>query len=267
MSVEADSFYYVDARSSGTTDRAREMVGGFFRRWREARAEAAAKHAEFERLFDDFLRETAPLVPKNSSHPKAALYRHAWKRACVLGIIYQQRSDELLAGRFREFETHAAKRYFEAAPKGLYGKAPLQFGEKTGARLLEFEKRRLFPSDEKRPRPLACIYIGECENERVYVGQTVGAPESRWVQHRFGGTGPFKTGALYVRWKVVEGESDLSKLDERESYYIGLYDANKNGYNDTMGNDWQAYERGCAERYKNNTVLNHPVGNTELHIS
>ncbi len=229
------------------------MIDGFFKRWRDARADAAVKRAEFDRIFEDFLRETAPLVPQDSKHPKAALYRHAWKRAAILGIIYQQRLDDLLAARFKEFETRAATRYFKVAPDGLYGKAPLRMSEKTGTHILEFEKQRLFPTEGRpaRARPLACIYIGTCEQGHVYVGQTVGAPESRWVQHRFGGTGPFKKGALYVKWKVIEGEVDPSILDERESYYIGLYDANKNGYNDTIGNNWQAYERGQAERNKN----------------
>ncbi len=249
-------------------DGGKEMIEGFFKRWRAARADAAAKRAEFDRLFEDFLRETAPLVPQGSKHPKAALYRHAWKRASILGIIYRQRSDETLATRFQEFEKHAGERYFEVAPAGLYGKAPLRMSEKTGTRLLEFEKQRLFPREGKpsRVRPLACIYIGTCEKERVYVGQTVGAPESRWFQHRFGGTGPFKTGALYVKWKVIEGEIDPSELDERESFYIGLYDANKNGYNDTIGNNWQAYERGKAERNKN-AVQHQHRNNLKPHIS
>jgi hypothetical protein len=118
-------------------------------------------------------------------------------------------------------------------------------------RLLEIEMQRLFPSREnQRARPLACIYIGRCEQGRAYVGQTVGAPESRWVQHRFGGTGPFKKGEQYVRWEVIEGSIDPAKLDELESYYIGFFDANKNGYNDTQGNDWRAYQRGQADRLK-----------------
>ena len=40
----------------------------------------------------------------------------------------------------------------------------------------------------------------------------------------------------------------LSKLDEMESYCIGLYDALESGYNENRGNDSEAYERGCAER-------------------
>jgi hypothetical protein len=86
------------------------------------------------------------------------------------------------------------------------------------------------------------------------VGQTVGPPEYRWVRHRLGSTGPFKKGKQYVEWKVVEGPIDPGKLDERESYYIGLYNADKEGYNDTRGNDWQAYERGQAEREKLDTL-------------
>ena len=230
------------------------MTAGFFKRWRDARAEAAAKRAELQSLFESFLRETEPLVPQGSKHPKAALFRHAWKRAAILGIIYQRRSDQTLTAQFQELEKLAGKRYFEVAPDGLYGKAPLAMGEKTGTRLLETEMQRLFPTEgnQQRIRPLACIYIGTCEQGRVYVGQTVGPPESRWVQHRFGGTGPFKKGELYVEWKVVEGGIDPAKLNERESYYIGLYNANKDGYNDTGGNDWKAYERGQTERNRLN---------------
>ena len=47
---------------------------------------------------------------------------------------------------------------------------------------------------------------------------------------------------------MVEGEIDPAKLDERESYYIGFYNADKEGYNDSKGNDWKAYERGRGER-------------------
>ncbi len=229
------------------------VPAGFFQRWRAARAEAAKEHAEFKILFDSFLLETKPFVPQGSKHPKAALYRHAWKRAAILGIIYQQRADQLRINQFKKFEETSAKRYFEVAPSGPYGKAPLVLGEKAANRLLEMEKQRLFPTEEKqqRIRPLACIYIGTCEQGRVYVGQTVGAPESRWVQHRFGGTGPFKKGELYVIWKVVEGEIHPSRLDERESYYIGFYNAKDEGYNETIGNDWRAYQRGCEDRRVN----------------
>jgi hypothetical protein len=221
---------------------------GLLNRWRADRAEAAAKRADILGRFEAFVTETKPIV-EESKHPKAALYRHAWKRASVLGIIYQRMADSERAGHFREFEKLAAERYFEVAPETLYGKAPLRMGAKTATRLLEIEMQRLFPRQEKqRARPLACIYIGTCSEGRVYVGQTVAAPESRWVQHRFGGTGPFKQGVQYVEWRVIEGGIDPAKLDERESYYIGLFDAHKNGYNETQGNDWRAYQRGLADR-------------------
>jgi len=126
------------------------MITGFFKRWRDARAEAAAKRAELQSRFEAFLRETEPLVSQGSNHPKAALYRHAWKRAAVLGCIFEQRSDQRLTIQFKEFEKLAGERYFEAAPETLYGKAPLKMGEKTVTRLLEFEKQRLFPTGGKQ---------------------------------------------------------------------------------------------------------------------
>jgi hypothetical protein len=228
------------------------MVVGFFKRWRNARAEAAAKRAELLRNFELFLRETEPFVPQASKHPKAAMYRHAWKRAAVLGFIYQQKSDQIRSEQFKEFEMLAGERYFAVAPETLYGKPPLKMGEKTVTRLLEFETQRLFPAEGKRLRirPLACNYIGTCEKGRVYIGQTVGQPEARGLQHRVGGTGPFKKGAQYVEWRTLEGLVEPAKLNERESYYIGFYNADNEGYNDTKGNDWKAYERGQADRLK-----------------
>jgi hypothetical protein len=76
------------------------------------------------------------------------------------------------------------------------------------------------------------------------VGQTLEAPERRWIQHRAEGTGPFKRGAQYVEWKVIRGEVQPAKLNELESYYIGLFNAYENGHNDNRGNDSMAYERG-----------------------
>jgi hypothetical protein len=223
-------------------------IRGIIKRWRHTRAEAAAKRSELEQLFESFLHETEPPSPQAPKHPKAALYRHAWKRAAVLEIIYQQKADQSLAIQFRDFQQLASSRYYKVAPDGPFGKVKLVMGEKAAARLLEFEIQRLSPIKGKQASPLACIYAGICEQGRVYVGQTVGAPEARWVQHRFGRTGPFKGEQQYVEWKVVEGAIDPAKLDERESYYIGFYAADTEGYNATRGNDWRAYERGQAER-------------------
>ena len=155
------------------------MIVRFYKRWRNDRAQAAAKRAELQRAFEVFLRETEPFMPPGSKHPRAALYRHAWKRAAVLGFIYQHPSDQNLDAQFKDFEKLAGERYFEAASETLYGKAPLQMGEKVMTRLLEFEMQRLFPAEGNRARArrLACIYIGKCEKGRVYIGQTVVDPE------------------------------------------------------------------------------------------
>jgi len=224
----------------------------WLKRWRDARAKAAAERARVRALFESFLIQTKRLVPRAPKYPDAALYRHAWKRAVVLEILYQGQSDETRASLYREFQKLAAGRYYRVAPVGPYGKVRLRMEGAAATRLLEAETRVLSPSapKTKRHRPLACIYIGTCEAGRVYVGQTVEAPERRWIQHRAQGSGPFKNGAQWVDWKVIEGAIPLAKLDERESYFIGFFDAFQNGYNDTRGNDWAAYERGCDSRSK-----------------
>ena len=228
------------------------MIAGLFKRWREARAEAAAKRVHLQSLFESFLLETQPLVPRAPKHREAALYRHAWKRAAVLEVLHQRRSDQSRTSLFREFQKLAAERYYRVAPVGPYGPITLRMETKAATLLLEVEIQRLSPTRRKQllSRPLACIYIGKCEEGRVYVGQTAEAPERRWIQHRAEGTGPFKKETQYVEWKVVEGTVAPAKLNERESYCIGLYDAYEKGYNDTRGNDWKAYERGPAERQR-----------------
>ena len=232
------------------------MIAGLFKRWREAKAEAAAERARLQSLFESFLRETQPLVPRAPKHREAALYRHAWKRAAVLEVLHQRRSDQSRTSLFREFQQLAAERYYRVAPVGPYGPITLRMETKAATRLLEVEIQRLSPTRRKQllARPLACIYIGKCEEGRVYVGQTTEAPERRWIQHRAEGTGPFKKGAQYVDWKVVEGAVAPAKLNERESYCIGLYDACDKGYNDTRGNDWKAYERGQADRPRHSST-------------
>lgn len=228
------------------------MIGELFKRWRKARAEAAAERARVQRLFESFLHETQPLVPSAPKHQEAALYRHAWKRAAVLEVIHQRLSDQPRASLYKEFQKLATERYYRVAPVGPYGPIRLRMESEPATRLLQAEIQRLSPTRGKRQpsRPFACIYIGKCEKGRVYVGQTVEAPERRWIQHRAEGTGPFKNGAQYVEWKVIEGSVASARLDERESYCIGLYNAYENGYNDTRGNDWNAYERGRAERQR-----------------
>ena len=223
------------------------MLRDLLRSWREKRAEAAAQRQRVEGLFESFLNETRPFVRRAPKHPLATLYRHAWKRAAVLEILYQRTSDEAHASLYRAFRELAGERYSGVAPVGPYGPVRLRMEPKAAIRLLQKEAARMLPTQVQQ-RPLACIYIGRDEEGRVYVGQTVEAPEHRWIQHRAGGTGPFKKGAQYIEWRVIEGPVQPTKLDELESYNIGLYEAYERGHNDSRGNDWRAYDRGCADR-------------------
>lgn len=164
----------------------------------------------------------------------------------VLQLVDQCVPDPERATVFSELAYLAAKHYDEVAPDGPYGKVPLQMEPKAVARLLQKEIRRLRPLEPAPPRPLSCIYIGTDEHGKVYIGQTLDAPERRHMQHRSDHTGPFKNGATHISWRVIPVREEV--LDERESYYIGLYDACNNGYNENQGNVRQAYDRGCADR-------------------
>ena len=225
------------------------MIGRALKRWREARVHAKTERARVGLKFESFLNETKPYVPAAPKYPEAALFRHAWKRAAVLEIIYQRAADEPTAALYRGFQELASKQYYRVAPAGAYGTIPLRMEAKAATHLLQDETRRLAPpTAEQRQRIFACIYVGRDEEGRLYVGQTLEAPERRWVQHRADGTGPFKTGGQYAKWEVIHGEISPSKLDELESYYIGRFNTYEDGHNDNRGNDWTAYERGRADR-------------------
>ena len=71
----------------------------------------------------------------------------------------------------------------------------------------------------------------------MYIGKTVKEPESRWVQHRKMGTGPYKNGADYAEWKIVRGNLPQRKLDYRELYFIGYYNTYQEGYYEQGKND------------------------------
>lgn len=222
----------------------------FFRVLLAGGPKAYAKRERVERLFQSFVAETKPLVPKAPKHPEAALFRHAWKRSIALAEIHERKGGEEQIRLYREFRVLAAKQYFAHAPSTLYGKPKLEIGPSAYERLLAAESRRLSSRGGRRKKTgrLACVYLGRCEAGRIYVGQTKETPERRWAQHREDGTGPFKTGAKYVKWEIVEGDISERKLDELESYYIGIYDALENGHNENHGNDWEAYRRGCSDR-------------------
>lgn len=221
----------------------------FINNWKKKRVERTIERARLNGLFEKFLIETRPLTPKASKHPEAALLRHAWKRAAILSELFKDIPNSEKDYLYSNFAEIAAERYYRIAPIGAYGKIQLKITQDAAQKLFEKEKELLFPQKmiPAHSRELACIYLGTDDHGRYYVGQTLGAPEFRWVQHRADKTGPFKKGATYVEWKVLERNVDPSDLNRKESYYIGLYNSVTNGYNDTRGNDLTAYENGLSE--------------------
>ena len=229
--------------------------------WKKEREATKERKARIKAMFEEFVAETIPLVPKAPKYPEAALFRHVWKRACVHQTIYQEiHKNEERALIYSEFRRLAAKRYFPVAPENAYGKVHLKLSPEALKKLIEQELNRLYPRDEtnsKRNIDKACIYVGfDSENNKPYIGQTIGDPEYRWKEHRVSGTGPFKKGASYASWKVIKENVSLNELDELEAYYIGFYNAFEDGHNETKGNNWQSYERGVTDRNKNKKMYN-----------
>jgi hypothetical protein len=220
----------------------------FINNWIKKKAVEKEKRKKIEALFEDFVEDTRPLVTKAHKYPEAALYRHVWKRACVCQKIYQTKIiDENKSQIYIEFRKLAAKRYFSIAS----GK--LSLSDDAHARMLKQELKILSGEEQlksKRNRKLGCIYVGfDSDSNKPYIGQTIGAPEYRWKEHRINGSGPFKRGASYVNWKVIKENITPKNLDELESYYIGFFNAFEDGYNESKGNDLQAYERGSIDRH------------------
>ena len=197
------------------------------------------------RSFYEFLdecKETVPYAPKN---PEAALYRYAWRRGIMLERIYEEKGLQKEALLVRGHRAIAGNFYDKVAPENAYGKVRLKFTPKQQESFYKKELARLEPGDcTSEVKNLACIYIGRDRNDKTYVGQTINAPELRWAQHREKSTGPYKGDADYVRWDILKGKVPVEKLDYWESFYIGLYDAYRTGYNSTAGNDLQAYQEG-----------------------
>ncbi|MBN1805106.1 MAG: GIY-YIG nuclease family protein [Sedimentisphaerales bacterium] len=214
--------------------------------------ECEERKTRLEAMFKDFVNDTRPLVPNASKYPEAALFRHVWKRACVYEHIYKEiHNDAEKALVYSEFQKLAADQYWPVAPDNAYGKVPLKLSKEAYEKLVEKELVRLFPKDEpksKRDINKACIYVGlDSEQNKPYIGQTIGDPEYRWKEHRVNGTGPFKKGASYANWKVIEENVSLNELDELEAYYIGYYNSFRDGHNETKGNNWQSYEKGIRD--------------------
>ena len=93
------------------------------------------------------------------------------------------------------------------------------------------------------------IYIlRNTENDKVYIGQTIRPVSQRFQDHlkpcehkRHGKYKLYrameKIGYDKFYCETLESGIPISKLDEREIYYIELYDSYKNGYNSTTGGD------------------------------
>ncbi len=82
-----------------------------------------------------------------------------------------------------------------------------------------------------------CIYAGYTESDRKwYVGQTIFAPEKRFLEHRVKKTGPFRTGSETVIWSILESNIEANLLNEREAYWIDKKNAYTEGHNRTKGN-------------------------------
>jgi len=219
--------------------------------WRKKRQAAKERREMIEALFEDFVEDTRSLVRRAPKYQEAALYRHVWKRSIVYQTICQDVEDVLL---YVEFQKLAAKRYDRIAPENIFGKVLLEFSDNAHDKMLKQEMKRFYPEDENENRQnenLGCIYVGfDSKNKIPYIGKTTGHPEFRWKEHRVNGTGPFKNGASYANWEVIEENVLPEDLDELKAYYIGLYNAYEDGHNDTRGNNWQAYEKGLKGRQK-----------------
>ena len=95
------------------------------------------------------------------------------------------------------------------------------------------------------------LILNDISPEQIYVGQTITTPQLRWNQHLrqvkehsytdklhnkmgFYGTGHFGLDIIETCYGASREEL-IEKLDEREIYYISLFDSYNNGLNMTRG--------------------------------
>ena len=94
-------------------------------------------------------------------------------------------------------------------------------------------------------------------NNKCYIGQTKRNPQLRWYEHKYyANKGVTYKSALYnavqkygidcFSFKILE-EIENEMLDEREIYYINMFDSFYNGYNNTSGGDGN---KGCKRKRK-----------------
>jgi len=169
--------------------------------------------APYNDAFVKFVGESRQTCPKHKGYPEATLFRHVWRRAVVLQVHLAETEEEKnVLGKIQEIAT---RNYYACAPTDAYGKVKLQI---TPNQILEYIKREQSkPGNQKHwdTKKFACIYLGITKDGKMYVGKTLKEPETRWVQHRKMGTGPYKNGADYAEWKIVRGNLSPRKLDYR----------------------------------------------------
>jgi group I intron endonuclease len=103
-------------------------------------------------------------------------------------------------------------------------------------------------------KPICGIYIIKNDvNSKVYIGQSVDIV-CRYRAHQYSGSNPKAQDAhLQIHkamnnigvshfWYEILEECELEKLDEREIFYIALYDSYEHGYNMTLGGSSNRYE-------------------------
>lgn len=88
---------------------------------------------------------------------------------------------------------------------------------------------------------LHCIYKHTCPDGSVYIGQTL----SGQAEHRWQGGNSYKGQPFYeaierfgwsnIKHEIIEDDIPETDVDDRERYYIKLYDSFTNGWNATIG--------------------------------
>lgn len=113
--------------------------------WKKKRIERALEQKRLNDLFEKFLVETRLLAPNAPKYPEAALLRHAWKRAAILGYLFKDIPNSGTGYLYSNFAEIAAERYYRIAPVNAYGKVQLKIEPDAAQKLLKKEKELLFP--------------------------------------------------------------------------------------------------------------------------
>ena len=117
-------------------------IKSFIHNWKIRRIERVEKQRKIRGLFESFLTETKPLTPKAPKNFEAALYRHAWKRAVVLSLLFEKTKNVEQYELYVSFAKLAGEEYNRIAPVGPYGRVHLKMTPEIALKLLEVEERK-----------------------------------------------------------------------------------------------------------------------------